>query len=100
MRFAWLGWRGPGTGEFPAGASRGSIDGTTGIPVYLCPTVNHYGWESTRMEHVSEAVVVHVPGSDVDEELARTVRLFIAEVSKPEEPRSADRDMVWEKHHT
>jgi hypothetical protein len=36
------------------------------------------------MEHVSEAVVVHVPG-DVDEALARTVRQFIAEVSKPEE---------------
>jgi hypothetical protein len=41
------------------------------------------------MEHVSEAVVVHVPGGDVDEALARTVRQFIAEVSevsKPEEP--------------
>jgi hypothetical protein len=35
------------------------------------------------MEHVSEAVVVHVP-DDVDEALARTVRQFIAEVSKPE----------------
>jgi hypothetical protein len=38
------------------------------------------------MEHVSEAVVVHVPGGGVDEALARTVRQFIAEVSKPEEP--------------
>jgi hypothetical protein len=37
------------------------------------------------MEHVSEVVVVHVPGDDVDEALARTVRQFIAEVSKPEE---------------
>jgi hypothetical protein len=37
------------------------------------------------MEHVSEAVVEHVPGSDVDEALARTVRQFIAEVSKPAE---------------
>jgi hypothetical protein len=37
------------------------------------------------MEHVSEAVVVHVSGEDVDEVLARTVRQFIAEVSKPEE---------------
>lgn len=35
------------------------------------------------MEQVSEAVVVHVPGDDVDEALARTVRQFIAEVSKP-----------------
>jgi hypothetical protein len=37
------------------------------------------------MEHVSEAVVVHVPGGDVDEALTRMVRQFIAEVSKPEE---------------
>jgi len=37
------------------------------------------------MEHVNEAVVMHVPGSEVDEALARTVRQFIAEVSKPEE---------------
>ena len=49
------------------------------------------------MEPVSEAVAVHVPGSDVDEALARTVRLFIAEVSKPAEPgrdmaTSQDRD--------
>jgi hypothetical protein len=37
------------------------------------------------MEHVSEAVVMHVPEGDMDEALARTVRQFIAEVSKPEE---------------
>ncbi len=42
------------------------------------------------MEHVSEVVVVHVPGSDVDEALARTVRQFIAEVSQPDEPSPAD----------
>jgi hypothetical protein len=32
------------------------------------------------METVSEPVVVHIPWGDVDEALARTVRLFIAEV--------------------
>jgi hypothetical protein len=34
------------------------------------------------MDHVSEPVVVHVPRGDLDEALARTVRLFIAEVSE------------------
>jgi hypothetical protein len=37
------------------------------------------------METVSEPGVVHIPWGDVDEALARTVRLFIFEVSKPEE---------------
>lgn len=84
---ASLRWRHVGrvSGNFPVGASRDSIQAITGVSVYLCPTVNHYGWESTRMEQVSEAVVVHVPGDDVDEALARTVRQFIVEVSRPEE---------------
>jgi hypothetical protein len=42
------------------------------------------------MEPMSETVVVPVPGGDVDEALARTVRLFIAEVSKPAEPLSEE----------
>ena len=75
-------------GKAPVGASRGNIEATARVSVYLFCTVYHYGGESTRMEHVSEAVVVHVSGDDVDEALARTVRQFIAEVSKPEEPCS------------
>jgi hypothetical protein len=38
------------------------------------------------MEHVSEAVVVHVQESDADQALARMVRQFIAEVSQVQKP--------------
>jgi len=51
------------------------------------------------MEHESEALVTQAPGDDLDAALARTVRLFIFQVSRPEEaiPPSvgSDRSSAW-----